>query len=108
MARAHQIRADRLQCYSVTDNRVLPVLLNVWVEAVVTCRPTIPDSEQPRMDPYHRQYVKALYERLRECLKLVQESATKEANRQKRLYDRRVGAMDLRLGDCILVRLDAF
>ena len=29
------------------------------------------------------EYVKALYERLRECLKLVQESATKEANRQK-------------------------
>ena len=38
-------------------------------------------------------YVKALYERLRECLKLAQESATKEANRQKWLYDRRVGAV---------------
>ena len=29
------------------------------------------------------EYVKALYEWLRECLKLAQESATKEANRQK-------------------------
>ena len=54
------------------------------------------------------EYVKALYERLRECLKLAQESATKEANRQKRLYDRRVGAMELHLGDHVLVRLDAF
>ena len=53
-------------------------------------------------------YVKALYERLRECLKLAQESATKEANRQKRLYNRRVGAMELRPGDRVLVRLDAF
>ena len=53
-------------------------------------------------------YVKALYEGLRECLKLVQESATKEANRQKRLYDRRVGAVELRPGDRVLVRLDAF
>ena len=54
MAQAHWICADRLQCYSVTGNRVLPVLFNVWAEAEVTCRPTIPDSEQPRMDPYHR------------------------------------------------------
>ena len=54
------------------------------------------------------EYVKALYERLRECLKLAQESATKEANRQKRLYNRRVGAVELRPGDCVLVRLDAF
>ena len=53
-------------------------------------------------------YVKALYEQLRECLKLAQESATKEANRQKRLYDRRVGAVELRPGDHVLVRLDAF
>ena len=53
-------------------------------------------------------YVKALYEQLRECLKLAQESATKEANRQKRLYDRRVGAVELHPGDCVLVPLDAF
>ena len=52
--------------------------------------------------------MKALYERLRECLKLAQESATKEANRQKRLYDRRVGAVELCPGDRVLVRLDAF
>ena len=54
------------------------------------------------------EYVKALYEWLRECLKLAQESATKEANRQKRLYDRRVGAVELHPGDCVLVHLDAF
>ena len=54
------------------------------------------------------EYVKALYEQLRECLKLAQESATKEANRQKWLYDRRVRAMELHPGDLVLVRLDAF
>ena len=54
------------------------------------------------------EYVKALYERLRECLKLAQESATKEANRQKWLYDRRVGVVELHPGDRVLVRLDAF
>ena len=52
--------------------------------------------------------MKALYEQLRECLKLAQGSATKEANRQKWLYDRRVGAVELRPGDRVLVHLDAF
>ena len=54
------------------------------------------------------EYVKALYEWLRECLKLAQESATKEANRQKRLYDSRVRTMELHPGDRVLVRLHAF
>ena len=53
-------------------------------------------------------YVKALYERLTECLQLAQESTSKEAKRQKRLYNRRVGAMELCPGDLVLVRLDAF
>ena len=52
--------------------------------------------------------MKALYERLTECLQLAQESASKEAKRQKRLYDRKVGAVELRPGDRVLVRLDAF
>ena len=54
------------------------------------------------------EYVKALYEWLTECLQLAQESACKEAKRQKWLYDRKVGAMELRPGDHVLVRLDAF
>ena len=54
------------------------------------------------------EYVKALYEWLTECLQLAQESTSKEAKRQKWLYDRRVGAVELRPGDRVLVRLDAF
>ena len=54
------------------------------------------------------EYVKALYEWLTECLQLAQESASKEAKRQKRLYDRRVGAVELCPGDHVLVCLDAF
>ena len=53
-------------------------------------------------------YVKALYEQLTECLQLAQESASKEAKRQKWLYDRKVGAVELRPGDRVLVHLDAF
>ena len=54
------------------------------------------------------EYVKALYEWLTECLQLVQESESKEAKRQKWLYDRKVGAMELCPGDHVLVCLDAF
>ena len=54
------------------------------------------------------EYVKALYEQLTECLQLAQESTSKEAKRQKRLYDRKVGAVELCPGDRVLVRLDAF
>ena len=52
--------------------------------------------------------MKALYEQLTECLQLAQESASKEAKKQKQLYDRKVGAMQLHLGDRVLVCLDAF
>ena len=54
------------------------------------------------------EYVKTLYEWLEECIQLAQESASKEAQRQKRLYDRKVGAMELCLGDRVLVCLDAY
>ena len=54
------------------------------------------------------EYVASLYDRLRKSLVIVQDCAVKEAQRQKRLYDCKVGAIELRPGDNILVRLDAF
>ena len=54
------------------------------------------------------EYVETLYRHLPKSVKLAQDSAFKEALWQKRLYDHKVGAMDLRLGDRVLVKLDAF
>ena len=54
------------------------------------------------------EYVASLYDRLRESPGIAQDCAAKEAQRQKRLYDRKVGAVELRPGDHVLVRLDAF
>ena len=54
------------------------------------------------------EYVANLYDRLQECLVITQDSAENEAQREKRLYDHKVGAVELRPGDCILVCLDAF
>ena len=39
---------------------------------------------------------------------MYKDCAVKEAQRQKRLYDRKVGAVELRLGNLVLVCLDAF
>ena len=54
------------------------------------------------------EYVASLYDRLRESLAIAQDCAIKEAQRQKRLNNRKVGAVELRPGDHVLVRLDAF
>ena len=54
------------------------------------------------------EYIASLYDRLRESLAIAQDCAVKEAQRQKRLYDHKVGAIELRPGDHVLVCLDAF
>ena len=54
------------------------------------------------------EYVETLYRRLWKSVKMAQDSALKEALWQKCLYDCKVGAMELRPGDCVLVKLDAF
>ena len=54
------------------------------------------------------EYVASLYDHLRDSLVIVRDCAIKEAQRQKRLYDHKVGALELRPGDYVLVCLDAF
>ena len=54
------------------------------------------------------EYVASLYDRLRKSMVIAQDCAIKQAQRQKWLVDHKVGALELRPGDNILVRLDAF
>ena len=49
------------------------------------------------------EYIASLYNPLRKSLVITQDCAVKEAQRQKRLYDHKVGAVELRPGDNILV-----
>ena len=53
-------------------------------------------------------YVASLYDHLQDSVAITRDCAVKEAQRQKRLYDHKVGAVELRPGDHILVCLDAF
>ena len=54
------------------------------------------------------EYVASLYDCLQDSLAIAQDCAVKEAQRQKWLYDCKVGAVELRPGDHVLVHLDAF
>ena len=53
-------------------------------------------------------YVASLYDHLRESLAIAQDCAIKEAQRQKLLYNCKVGTVELRPGNHVLVCLDAF
>ena len=54
------------------------------------------------------EYVASLYDRLRKSLVIAQDCTVKEAQWEKRLYDHKVGAIEMGPGDNVLVRLDAF
>ena len=50
----------------------------------------------------------SLYDKLKSALASARDTALLEAQRQKRLYDRKAGAVELHPGDKVLVKLDAF
>ena len=54
------------------------------------------------------EYVASLYDHLRDSLAVTRDCAVKEAQWQKRLYDHKVGSIELKPGDHVLVCLDAF
>ena len=54
------------------------------------------------------EYVMSLYDKLKSALVSARHAALLEAQRQKQLYDRRAGAVELHPGDKVLVKLDAF
>ena len=53
-------------------------------------------------------YVASVRDRLRSALWEVQAQSTMQACRQKQYYDRKIGAMNLKPGDLVLVKVDAW
>ena len=54
------------------------------------------------------EYVMSLYDKLKSALVSVRDTAILEAQRQKQHYDCKAGAVELHLGDKVLVKLDTF
>ena len=76
-------------------------------------RPRLPVDLSPtvRRDENSRttdEYVKSLYDKLKSVLASARDTAILEAQRQKRLYDRKARAVELHPGDKVLVKLDTF
>ena len=67
--------------------------------------PTVRRDENSRTTD---EYVTSLYDKLKSALASARDTTLLEAQRQKRLYDCKAGAVELHLGDKVLVKLDAF
>ena len=73
--------------------------------------PTIGSSEAPMREASARKvdtYIASVRDWLRSSLREVQAQLTAEACRQKWYYDRKVGAVNLKPGDLVLVKADAW
>ena len=72
--------------------------------------PTIGSNEAPTREASIRhvdKYVASVWDRLRTTLQEVQAQSTAEACQQKWYYNRKIGAVNLKPGDLILVKADA-
>ena len=53
-------------------------------------------------------YIASVRDQLRSTLQEAQAQSTTEACQQKQYYDRKIGAMNLKPGDLVLVKADAW
>ena len=73
--------------------------------------PTIGSNEAPMREASARSvdmYIASVRDTLRSTLWEVQAQSTAEACQQKRYYDRKLGAVNLKPGDLVLVKADAW
>ena len=73
--------------------------------------PTIGSNEAPMREASAKHvdvYVASIQDRLRTTLQEAQAQSTAEACQQKQYYDRKIGAVNLKPGDLVLVKVDAW
>ena len=108
MASAFGVCAHSLQCYLIFSYRVTPYYLMFGQRPRLPIDLLFPTRLEHNLTRTIDEYVETLYRHLWKSVKLAQDLALKEALRQKRLYDRKVGAVELQPGDHVLMKLDAF
>ena len=72
--------------------------------------PTIGSNKAPTREDSARSvdvYIASVRDQLRSALWKAQAQSTMEAHRQKWYYDRKIGAMNLKPGNLVLVKVDA-
>ena len=73
--------------------------------------PTIGSNEAPMREASTRKvdtYIASVRDQLRSTLREAQAQSTAEACQQKRYYDRKIGTVNLKPGDLVLVKADAW
>ena len=73
--------------------------------------PTIGSAEAPTREASAKhldEYIASVWDRLRTALQETQTQSTAEVQQQKRYYYKKIGAMNLKPGDLVLVKADAF
>ena len=73
--------------------------------------PTIGSREAPMREASARKvdtYIASVRDQLRSALREAQAQSTAEAHRQKWYYDRKIGAVNLKPGNLVLVKADAW
>ena len=73
--------------------------------------PTIGSSEAPTRGASAKcvdEYLASIWDRLRTVLWEAQAQSTVEACQEKQYYDRKIGTVNLKPGDLVLVKADAF
>ena len=73
--------------------------------------PTIGSNEAPMREASAKHvdvYVASIWDRLRTALWEVQAQSMEDAHRQKQYYDRKIGTVNLKPGNLVLVKVDAW
>ena len=73
--------------------------------------PTVGSNKAPMRESSTRSvdvYIASVRDRLRSTLWEAQAQSTTEAHRQKCYYDRKIGAVNLKPGNLVLVKVDAW
>ena len=73
--------------------------------------PTFRSAEAPMREASAKhvdEYVASVWDQLRTTLQETQAQSMAEARRQKRYYDKKIGAVNLKPGNLVLVKADAF
>ena len=109
--------AEIMQAYNATQSAVTGysphyLMFGRWPRLPVDfVFPTIGSSEAPKREASARKvdtYIASVRNRLRSALREVWAQSTTEACQQKWYYDRKVGTMNLKPGNLVLVKADAW
>ena len=109
--------AEIAHAYNATQSAVTrysPHYLNVgrWPRLLVDfIFPTVGSNEAPMREASARSvdaYVASVRDQLRSALQEVQAQSTAEACQLKQYYNRKIGIMNLKPGDLVLVKVDAW